>query len=120
MSFRAILQRVVEAHPGVLGVLFCDEEGELVDMALAEGADLDPYELRVLAASGASWLRTVTRVAELPSERVQQWLRHERVQVLIEGLPEHYYLVAVVTPTVSASVVAHSLRRAGVETRAEM
>jgi hypothetical protein len=120
MGFGDILQRVIQAHPSVQGVLFCDEEGELVDLARAPGSTQDLYELKVLAATGAAWLRTATRVGGGRSEGVRQRLLHQRARVLLHGLPDHYYLLALVDGTAPSAVVERSLQRAARETRAEM
>lgn len=54
-GFRAALRQLVDQVPGVLGVVFCDEEGEAVDLCVASGSRAgsdDEYDLRV---AGATW-----------------------------------------------------------------
>jgi hypothetical protein len=76
MSFREILQALVEVHaPAVRGSIFCDEEGERVDAA---SHDIDPWDLDVLGASWAPALQALppgTRLrARLGGELHHVWL----------------------------------------------
>jgi len=61
-GFRPLLQSLIDEVPGVLGVAFCDEEGEAVDLCGAE--NVDEYDLKVMAASWSLSMDLLRRSVE--------------------------------------------------------
>ena len=61
-AFRPLLGRLVKGVPGVLGAIFADEEGEAVEVYLAEG--VDDFYLRLVGAHWGVIMETLRREVE--------------------------------------------------------
>ena len=121
MDFKDILQTVLQVQPQTLAGIFCDEEGEMVAMTMQPEARLDPFELKVRAASAAVWVQRLTRVQSSANDALPDMsLRFARYQVVIKALPRDYYLLFLARRRVPVAQLRMLLRRAARACAAEM
>jgi len=104
MPFRAILETFVRSHPEVRGVIFCDEEGERVDAAIAEGNE-NFFELEVTGASLATILRQLERYGTGSSLRT----RHHDRTVMTQLIESGYYVTALCERSSVEARLVHDL-----------
>ena len=95
MAFTRILKKVLQAQSQSLAAIFCDEEGEMVAMAMQSKDVIDEFEFKVLAANAAVWVQSMTRVQGIRFAYPDMSLRFQRFHVLIQALPQNYYLLLV-------------------------
>jgi hypothetical protein len=120
VSFRPALRDLVLRAPGARGAVFCDGEGESVDLVVAEpqpaGCDgLSAHDLRLTGAQVASaWLHLHTGSVERGAGRaVELQLRCDKGSLLCRVLREDYYLVLLLAPgRPPAAAAAFALREA--------
>ena len=120
MSFRPALRELVLRAPGARGAVFCDGEGESVDLVLAEPppagcAGLTKYDLQLTGAQVASaWLHLHAGSVERGAGRaIELQLRCDKGSLLCRVLREEYYLVLLLAPgRPAAAAAAFALREA--------
>lgn len=120
MPFQAILRSVIDQHPEVIGVIFCDEQGEMVDMVFGQREHLDPFELRVIGATASTWVLNAARVSTCDTQAVTILIKARKYVFLVEGLKEGYFLMAVAQKTPLHTGIAKTLHKAAVVTSWEM
>lgn len=120
MSFLAILQNLVRDNVGVLAAMFCDDEGEMISQHLTTSAELDTFEVKVLGASAATWVKTAQDVLGATDGGVQFSLRYQKMQLVVETLPDAHYVLALAQPWVSTRLLQRSLHRVAVKTLLEI
>ena len=89
-----MLSDLVDRAPGARGAIFCDFEGEFIELVIRD-PQLSDYEMKIVGATVASaWthLRSqqAARTAGMP---VEMKIGCAQGTLLCRGLPEGYYLV---------------------------
>jgi hypothetical protein len=128
VSFRPALRELVLRAPGARGAVFCDGEGESVDLVLAEPPPagcqgLSAYDLRLTGAQVASaWLHLHVGSVERGAGRaVELQLRCDKGSLLCRVLREDYYLVLLLAPgKAPAAAAAFALRQAAARVVADL
>ncbi|TMB06774.1 MAG: hypothetical protein E6J64_07370 [Deltaproteobacteria bacterium] len=128
MSFRPALRELVLRAPGARGAVFCDGEGESVELVLAEpppaGCDgLSEYDLQLTGAQVASaWLHLHVGSVERGAGRaVELQLRCDKGSLLCRVLREDYYLVLLLAPgRAPPAAAAFALREAAARVVADL
>ena len=128
MSFRPALRELVLRAPGARGAVFCDGEGESVDLVVAEPqpagcAGLSAYDLQLTGAQVASaWLHLHVGSVERGAGRaVELRLRCDKGSLLCRVLREDYYLVLLLAPgRAPAAAAAFALREAAARLVADL
>jgi hypothetical protein len=128
VAFRPALRELVGRVPGARGAVFCDLQGESIDLALAEPSpsgcgDLTEYDLQLAGAQVASaWLNlhrgSVQRGA---GSAVELQLHCDAGTLLCRVLREGYYLVLLLAPgKPAAGPAAFALRQAAARVVSEL
>jgi len=128
VSFEPVLRELMERAPEARGAIFCDGEGESIDLVLARPppsgcGELSDYDLKVAGAQvAASWLNlhngSVQRGA---GEALEMRLRCDAGTLLCRVLREGYYLVLLLAPGArGAAPAAFALREAADRVRADL
>jgi hypothetical protein len=127
VSFRPALQELVLRAPGARGAIFCDGEGESIDLLVAEPAPrgcegLSAYDLKLTGAQVASaWLQLHTGSVERGAgSAVELQLRCDNGSLLCRVLREDYYLVLVLAPGKPPAAAAFALRQAATRVLADL
>jgi hypothetical protein len=127
VSFTPALRQLLLSAPGARGAVFCDGEGEAVDLLVAdpppEGcAPLSRYDLKLAGAQvAAAWLQMHTGSVERGAGRaVELQLRCEAGTLLCRVLREEYYLVLLLARRTPPSAAAFALRGAAALVGAEL
>lgn len=119
MSFDHLLAPIIERHPCVRGVVFCDYEGEMVSQRARDGL-LSHEQLRLIGATGSTWLATVTRMNSTQPEHVTLALSGEAQRLLLVGMRGGYHLLAVLAPHTPLSPIERALRAVAAEMDAQL
>jgi hypothetical protein len=116
VSFAALLRDLVGSAKGARGAVFCGQDGEFVDLLVAQpqpsgcGA-LTDYDLKVIGAHlAAPWLRLQDANGGAGGA-LEMWMRCNDGTLLCARLPEGYYLVLLLAPTAQVSRAFVALRR---------
>ena len=127
MSFRPALQELVLCAPGARGAIFCDGEGESIDLLVAEppprGCEgLSAYDLQLTGAQVASaWLQLhAGSVQRGAGSAVELQLRCDKGSLLCRVLREDYYIVLVLAPGKPPAAAAFALRQAAARVVADL
>jgi len=127
VSFRPALQELVLRAPGARGAIFCDGEGESIDLLVAEppprGCEgLSAYDLKLTGAQVASaWLQLhAGSVQRGAGSAVELQLRCDKGSLLCRVLREDYYLVLVLAPGKPPASAAFALRQAAARVLADL
>jgi hypothetical protein len=127
VSFRPALQELVLRAPGARGAVFCDGEGESVELVVAEPPPggcqgLTPDDLKLTGAQVASaWLHLHTGSLERGAgSAVELQLRCDKGSLLCRVLREDYYLVLVLAPGNPPAAAAFALREAAARVVADL
>jgi len=127
VSFRPALQELVLGAPGARGAIFCDGEGESIDLLVAEppphGCEgLSEYDLQLTGAQVASaWLQLhAGSVQRGAGSAVELQLRCDKGSLLCRVLREDYYIVLVLAPGKPPAAAAFALRHAAARVVAEL
>ena len=91
MSFKPVLEDLLERVPGSLGAIFADWEGEAVDQVSRIGE----YELKVIGAHKGIILTNMRQaMRDLDSDDLEEIVvTTEKTQTLIIPITRDYYLV---------------------------
>lgn len=108
MSFKIILNRIVQEVPGITGAVVVDWEGEMVEDAVREHTQ----DLRLIGAHGGILLRQIENATAaaldiLPREIV---LRTGGGGILLVPLIDQYLLAVCFTSAVPSAVVVKNVR----------
>jgi hypothetical protein len=121
MPFRRLLTTLLSRTKGARGAIFCDYEGEFVDLAVGDPL-LSDYELKVFGAQlAATWL-TLAASAKTRGAGgiVELRLACAEGTLLCNALPEGYYVVLVLKRNQPSAAAAFELRKISVELAAEL
>lgn len=120
MTFEAILSQVVDRHASVIGVVFCDEDGEKVTMVSRDDGRFPVADLEMIAAYLSTCVRDVCNHSGTDAETVRLSITTSKFCVVIHGLPGRYFLMALADKNALVGHVAHSLLLAAGATLQEM
>jgi len=121
VPFRRILTTLVERSPGARGAIFCDSEGESVELVLRD-AQLSEFDMKVFGAQlAAVWIGLTTTAKDHGAGALVE-LRVGCAQgtLLCRSLPEGYYVVLLVGHGSPAASAAFALRATAREIAAEL
>jgi hypothetical protein len=116
-----MLTALVGRVPGARGAVFCDFEGESVEMAIHEPA-LSSYEMKVFGAQVAAvWLALRSSARERGAgDLLELQLRCAGGTLLCRALPQGYYAVLLLERGAPLAPAAFALRAAAAELAAEI
>lgn len=117
MDLHQVLQSVVDKHPEVEGVIFCDYEGESIDYAQHNGSQLDPYHLKVLGATSTTWLQWFGRSKSVPLDGLQLSIKVEHCRYLLECIQKGYHVIAQIPRYALPGPISRSLHEAATSLR---
>ena len=121
VPFRRMLTALVGRVPGALGAVFCDHEGESVDLVVADSA-ISEYEMKVYGAQvAAAWLSTKESAAERGAgPLLELQAACAAGSLLCRSLPDGYYVVLVLGARAPIAPAAFELRAAAAEIAREI
>ena len=111
MSFEYTLANLLAKNEGAIAVIFVDETGETVDLAVA---DFTHYDMKIMGAYMGIYLRQM----EMLTERVEGGLpdvlhiEKEKIHLFTAALPDGYHLVLVQRRPASVGVSRRTLLEA--------
>jgi len=116
VPFRRILTSLLERTRGARGVVFCDHEGESVELVLRDDS-LSEYEMKVFGAQlAAIWLSLQSAASDSGAGPVQELqVSCASGTLLCRALPEGYYVVLLIGPGSPASSAGAALRASALE-----
>lgn len=127
MPFRQLLGALVADVPGARGAIFCDYEGESVDLHVASPqppgcGELSLYDLKVCGAQlTAAWLLLQERSQAHGSGRLDSLrLSADRGTLLCAAAKEGYYVTLLLAPRAPTAAAAQALERLARLLAAEM
>ena len=111
MPYHYILANLLASNDGAVGVLFLDDSGECVDLAVAESS---PYQMRVVGAYIGIYLRQMEQFLLAEGHGEPRWLHIEKegLHLYAVPLPDGYYLVLVQRAPALAAAARRSLEEA--------
>jgi hypothetical protein len=121
MPFRRLLTTLVSRTKGARGAIFCDYEGEFVDLALGDPL-LSEYDLKVFGAQlAATWLTLDGSArARGAGNVIELRLTCAGGTLLCNALPDGYYVVLVLERNRPSAAAAFQLRKTSIELAAEL
>ena len=121
MPFRRLLRGLVERTKGARGAIFCDYEGEFVDLAIGDPT-LSEYELKVFGAQlTASWITLNSAASQRGAGGIIELrLACKNGTLLCNALPDGYYVVLVLRSNQPPAPAAFQLRKTSIELAAEL
>ena len=118
MPFRELLGALVASVPGARGAIFCDYEGESVDLVVAAPqppgcAPLSVYDLKICGAQlTAVWTVLQERSKANGAGRLEALrLAAEHGTLLCHAAKEGYYVTLLLAPRAQASKAAVAVAR---------
>ena len=121
VSFRPLLQTLVERVPRARGAIFCDHEGESVDLVIRDST-LPEYEMKVAGAQlAAVWLNLQESARSCAAGALLELQITCAAGMLVaRSLPDGYYVVLLLGRGGSAASAAFALRSAATRIAAEI
>ena len=121
MAFRALLKGLVDRAAGARGAVFCDVEGEFVDLAIKDEA-LTHYDLRAFGAHlAAPWLNLQSGSELSGAGRIVELkIGCSGGTLLCRGLRDGYYLVLLLAHGSAVAPAAFEMRRCAEEVVREL
>lgn len=118
--FRLILDQLLATCGGSLAVMFCDYEGEMVELVCDR--DLSDHDLRIIGAYHAIYLTKLRNMCEqMDTGKPQRFkLEFEATKMLSYDLKDGYYVVLLVAPDANEGIAWQSLRKCQERLLAEM
>ena len=116
-----MLSSLVERAPGARGAVFCDYEGEFVELVVRDPA-LSAYDMRVFGAQmAAAWLTLNTNSSERGAGGIVELrLGCQGGTLLCRSLRDGYYVVLVVKGGQPSAHAAFELQHAAAEIAAQL
>ena len=116
-----MLTSLVERVSGARGAVFCDHEGEAVEVVIRDAA-LSEYEMKVVGAQlAAVWLDLTASAQEhVVGPLIELRLGSSAGTLLCRSLPEGYYVVLLVGIGIPGSPAAFALRSAAADIATEL
>lgn len=123
--FDAVLAELVSRVPGARGAVFCDGFGESVTAIGASGraspSTLNDFELRIAGAQLATPLELMALHARPNIGTVRELTIHGAAEtILLQTLPDEYYLVLCIEPGALTARARRELRRTAVTVAREI
>jgi hypothetical protein len=119
VPFRRLLQSLVDTTRGARGAVFCDHEGEHVELALARAlpqgcGELGEFELKICGAQMAAPLHALHEASAATGSGEPRELRMRCAGGIIvcRVLPGRYYLALLLAPGGRSSLAGWQLDRA--------
>jgi hypothetical protein len=111
-----MLTALVERAPGARGAIFCDYEGESVELVLRD-AQLSEYDMKVFGAQLASvWTGLQTTAMENGAGSILELaVGCASGTLLCRSLPDGYYVVLLVGRRSTSAAAAFALRATAAE-----
>jgi len=121
MSFRGMLTALVRRVPKARGAVFCDHEGESVELVIHDAA-LSEYELKVAGAQlAAVWLALQESARDCGAGALLELqVGCGAGSLLCRALPEGYYVVLLVGEGGSGASAAFALRSVATQIASEL
>jgi hypothetical protein len=127
VPFRALLTELVARTPGARGAIFCDHEGESVELALVRAPPPDcepltPFDLRICGAQFAAvWLLLEEQSSQKEAGHLQEVkVRSGDGTMLCRVVKDGYYVMLLLAPKSASERSAVELRRLAERFAAEM
>lgn len=121
MPFRRVLTTLVERARGARGAIFCDHEGESVELVVRDRG-LSEYDMKVFGAQlAAQWLGLEANSKECGAGGILElrlWCAEGTL--LCRSLGEGYYVVLLVAKGAPSAPAAFLLRKAAAEMSREI
>ena len=116
-----MLTSLCERAPGARGAVFCDFEGEFVELVVIDSA-LSDYEMKVFGAQmAAAWLNLQTHGTQHGAGGiVEMRLGCSGGTLLCRALRDGYYVVLLIAPASPAALAANALQHAAAELASEL
>lgn len=122
-----MLARLVERAPGARGAVFCDHDGEFVELIIKEPqparcAELSHYQMRVFGAHlAATWLALESNAGEIGAGNVVELkMSCNGGTLLLRGLRDGYYLLLLCAPGTHSGPAAFALAETAREVAGEI
>jgi hypothetical protein len=121
VPFRRLLGSLVAKAPGARGAIFCDYEGEAVELVVRDES-LSEYDMKVCGAQlAAAWLALQSNSAEAGAGGIVELrLACAGGTLLCRALPEGYYVVLLIGKGAPSAPAAFALRGTAREMAAEL
>jgi hypothetical protein len=121
VPFRRVLTTLVATARGARGAVFCDQEGESVELVV-RGGGLSEYDMKVLGAQlAAAWLNLQGNSSESGAGGIVELrLCCAEGTLLCRSLRDGYYVVLLVAKGAPSARAAFLLERAAAEIEQEM
>jgi hypothetical protein len=127
VPFRALLAELVDRTPGARGAIFCDFEGESVELALAEPPPpgfepLTVYDMKICGAQlAAVWIQLDERSRQQSAgPLLELQLGAPRGTLHCCTVKDGYYLTLLTAPGKASGPATRALRRIAVRFAEEM
>ncbi|TMA28867.1 MAG: roadblock/LC7 domain-containing protein [Deltaproteobacteria bacterium] len=116
-----MLSSLVERAPGSRGAVFCDSEGEFVELVVRDPI-LSHYDMRVFGAQmAAAWLNLETHATENGAGSIVELrLGCAGGTLLCRALRDGYYVVLLVAPGPPSALAAFELQNAAADIAAAL
>ena len=116
-----MLSTLLERAPGARGAVFCDFEGEHVELVIRDPG-LSEYDMKVFGAQmAASWLRLQEHATEHGAGAIVELrLGCSGGTLLCRSLRDGYYVVLLVSPGPPSALAAFELQNIAVEISSEL
>lgn len=121
VGFRGHLSSLLERTPAARGAVFCDYEGEFIELVIRDPqpsgcAQLSDYEMKIFGAQlAATWLNLHTGASERGAGGVVELkLACDGGTLLCRGLPDGYYLTLLLAHGTATGPAAFELRQTAV------
>jgi len=121
VPFRRVLTTLVATARGARGAVFCDQEGESVELVV-RGGGLSEYDMKVLGAQlAAVWLSLQANSSESGAGGIVELrLCCAEGTLLCRSLRDGYYVVLLVAKGAPSAPAAFLLERAAADIEQEM
>ena len=116
-----MLTTLVERAPGARGAIFCDSEGESVELVLRD-SQLSEYEMKVFGAQlAAVWMGLTTTAKDHGAGAlVEVRVACPHGTLLCRSLPDGYYVVLLIGRGAPSGAASFRLRETALEMAAEL
>jgi len=116
-----MLQALVEKAPGARGAVFCDYEGEFVELVVRDPT-LSDYDMKIFGAQlAAAWLDLQTRATERGAgAAVEMRLGCAGGTLLCRSLRDGYYVVLLLKGGTPSALAAFELQHAATELASQL
>ena len=116
-----MLTALVARVPGARGAIFCDREGESIELVIRDSA-LSEYDMKVFGAQvAAPWTAIDASTRERGAGALQEMQAGcVAGSLLCRSLPEGYYVVLLIGPGAPRAAAAFELRAAAAELALEI